>query len=251
MELLLWLWMLDSRWLWNLPYPQKPSKLWAIPFILSIASLLGFVIQTYQNNLFNDTNVTTSSSASANSQQNGQFGGNDNNNSDSLEQKITQMMIEQEIKTYIDLYGQLQVFNIVLIVCVYLKQRNMEQIKFMDEGLEIDENEFQVGHYWRRREALFSSIGKMTVSFNACLFAYALVLIYQILRYNVNLDQISLMQIAHAACEIGTYAYIIFMGIVQLFTKGLAFFLYKTCPKVLIKWKRKGERKHRMIKSKY
>jgi hypothetical protein len=33
MELLLWLWLFDNRWIWGLPYPNKTAKLWYETYI--------------------------------------------------------------------------------------------------------------------------------------------------------------------------------------------------------------------------
>ncbi|CDW88695.1 UNKNOWN [Stylonychia lemnae] len=172
--MLLWLWLLDSRWLWNIPYPKRPSH------------------------------VCTS-------------------NSYVSEKALTRVREGRLIDS-------------------------QHQFQIMDEGLEIDEHHFMIGHYWRRRDALYSSIGKITISFNACLFVYALVLLYQITVLDI-VNEISKFLIFHAVIEVATYTYI--FAILSLFvtSKGLSYILFKIAPWLLIKWKRWGERKHKMIRN--
>ncbi len=99
----------------------------------------------------------------------------------------------------------------------------------------------------KRREAILSNIGKVMVSFNSCQFVYAIVLIWNIVNVNKEID-FSKCLIAHACLEIFTYSYLAVMGLIFVISKVTTYTMFKLFPKVLIKWKRKGERKHRMVK---
>ena len=63
------------------------------------------------------------------------------------------------------------------------------------------------------------------------------------------MNDISKFLIFHAVIEVLTYVYIFAISILFLISKGLSYILFKVAPWILIKWKRWGERKHKMVRN--